>query len=185
MFGISKTKIKGVLLVKPEVFRDDRGLFIETYSEKKYFEKGLKEKFVQDNYSHSKKNTIRGLHYQLKNPQGKLVRVLRGKVLDVVVDIRQGFPTFGENVSVILDDTNFNQLYMPHGIAHGFFVISESVDFEYKCTDYYYPEDQYGIAYNDPFLDIKFPSDQVIISSQDKSFLPLKDVPKNLLPSLI
>lgn len=182
MLSISKTKIKGVLLVKPEVFRDDRGVFIETYSKKKYFEQGLKEKFVQDNYSHSKKNTIRGLHYQLKNPQGKLVRVLRGKVLDVVVDIRQGSPTFGENVSAILDDTNFNQLYMPPGIAHGFLVISESADFEYKCTDYYYPKDQHGVLFSDPELGIEFSSSKIIISEQDKNFLPLNEIPKRCLP---
>ena len=118
----------------------------------------------------------------MKNPQGKLVRVLRGKVLDVVVDIRQGSPTFGENVSAILDDTNFNQLYMPPGIAHGFLVISESADFEYKCTDYYYPKDQHGVLFSDPELGIEFSSSKIIISEQDKNFLPLNEIPKRCLP---
>jgi len=180
---IIETNIEGVLLIEPEVFRDRRGHFLETYSKKLYAEHGLDEDFVQDNFSHSKKGILRGLHYQLKNPQGKLVRVTKGSVFDVAVDIRQNSKTFGQYFSIILDDVKFHQLYMPAGIAHGFFVISE-VDFEYKCTDYYYPNDQHGIYWNDDTLDINWPSDEVILSDQDLNFSRFSDKEPNELPFL-
>lgn len=181
---VNLTAIKDVLIIEPVIYKDERGLFTETYSEEKYCSYGIKEKFVQDNYSHSKKNTARGLHYQLDYPQGKLVRVLSGTVLDVVLDIRRGSPTFGKHIIVELNDIKLNQLYLPPGVAHGFFVKSDFADFEYKCTDYYHPEDEYGVSFNDPILDIELPSEQVIISSQDKSFVPLNEIPENQLPSM-
>ena len=179
---IRTTELEGVLLISPDIYRDERGLFMETYSHKKYSSYGLKEIFVQDNYSHSKKSTIRGLHYQLNKPQGKLVRVAKGCVLDVALDIRLNSPTFGDHVLIELDDVNFNQLYLPPGIAHGFYVKSEFADLEYKCTDYYDSKDQYGVLYSDPSLGINFPNELITISDQDKDFLPLSRIPKNHLP---
>ncbi len=179
---VLSTDIDGVLLIKPDVFKDSRGIFLETYSESKYRAEGIEEVFVQDNYSHSIKNTLRGLHYQLEHPQGKLVRVTKGAVLDYVLDIRKDSNTFGEHIMIELDDKNFHQLYMPPGIAHGFFVKSQYADFEYKCTDYYFPEDQCGIQFLDPELNIEIPSKSFIMSSQDKSFLPLSRIAKNFLP---
>ena len=139
------TPLEGVIIIKPDIHKDDRGFFTETYSKDKYFSLGIKEEFVQDNYSRSKKNTLRGLHYQINKPQGKLVRVVNGKVLDVAVDVRKDSKTFGQYFSIFLDDINFYQLYMPPGIAHGFCVISEFVDFEYKCTDFYSPKNEKGV----------------------------------------
>ena len=154
---VELTPIEGVMIVKPVIYKDDRGFFTETYSKKKYYSVGIEEEFVQDNHSQSQKNTLRGLHYQSKKPQGKLVRVVRGEVMDVALDIRKGSKTFGKHVSVLLNDKNFYQLYMPPGIAHGFYVISETVDFEYKCTDFYSPENEKGVLWNDSELDIKWP----------------------------
>jgi len=123
------TNIVGVLLLKPDIYKDDRGFFLETYSEKKYSDQAIDSKFVQDNFSHSQKNILRGLHYQITKPQGKLVRVTSGSVYDVALDIRRDSPTFGQHFSTTLDDKNFNQLYMPPGIAHGFYVISDTADY--------------------------------------------------------
>lgn len=179
---VLSTDIDGVLLIKPDIFKDSRGIFLETYSESKYRAEGIREVFVQDNYSHSIKNTLRGLHYQLEHPQGKLVRVTKGSVLDYVLDIRKDSKTFGEHIMIELDDENFHQLYMPPGVAHGFFVKSQYADFEYKCTDYYFPEDQHGIQFLDPELNMEIPSKSLIMSTQDKSFLPLSRIKKNYLP---
>ena len=179
---VTETNIEGVLLIKPKVYKDERGFFCETYSKKIYSDKGIKEEFVQDNYSHSRKDTLRGLHYQLKNPQGKLVRVLNGSVLDVVVDIRKSSKTFSHYFSVELDDISFYQLYMPPGIAHGFCVISEKADFEYKCTEYYYPEDQFGIAWNDPIIDIRWPTSNPSLSKKDKEYSNINQVALTDLP---
>jgi len=179
---ITKTIIEGVLLIKPRVYKDERGFFCETYSKKIYSDKGIKEEFVQDNYSHSRKGILRGLHYQLKNPQGKLVRVLNGSVLDVAVDIRKNSKTFGQYFSIKLDNISFYQLYMPPGIAHGFCVISDEVDFEYKCTEYYSPEDQLGIAWNDPFLDIKWPTKNPSLSKKDKEHNCINEIDSENLP---
>ena len=179
----SKTNIEGVLVVKPDIYEDDRGFFTETYSERNYSDIGIKEKFVQDNYSYSIKNTLRGLHYQLKNPQAKLVRVLKGEVFDVAVDLRQGSPTFGNHFSILLNDKDLNQLFIPEGIAHGFFVISDSVHFEYKCSEYYFPEDQYGVLWNDETLNIKWPvNDEVLLSNQDLNLLRLNEKKTSDLP---
>ena len=181
---VIKTNINGVLLVKPDVYKDERGFFMETFSQKKYIAHGIEATFLQDNYSHSKKNTIRGLHYQLEHPQGKLVRVVSGSVQDFAVDIRIDSPTFGEHFMVELNDKEHLQLYMPPGIAHGFFVNSDSVDFEYKCTDYYYPDDQYGVLFSDPELGLGIPLDDIVTSKQDKEFLPLNKIKLEFLPTL-
>lgn len=174
---IKETNIEGVLLIEPDIYRDDRGFFLETYSEIKYFEKEIKVKFVQDNLSSSKQNTIRGLHYQIKKPQGKLVRVSRGTVFDVALDIRRSSSTFGKFFYTILDDQKFHQLYMPPGIAHGFCVISKFADFEYKCTDFYSPEDERGILWKDPELAINWPVKHPIVSSRDQGFKRLSEIP--------
>ena len=179
---IIETSIEGVLLIEPNIYRDNRGFFLETYSENKYFEQGIKIKFVQDNFSSSKKNTLRGLHYQLKKPQGKLVRVSRGTVFDVALDIRKGSSSFGKYFSTILDDQKFHQLYMPPGVAHGFCVISNFADFEYKCTDFYSPENEKGVLWNDPELDIIWPVKNPILSAQDQSFFSLSKIPREQLP---
>ena len=176
------TNIVGVLLLKPDIYKDDRGFFLETYSEKKYSDQAIDSKFVQDNFSHSQKNILRGLHYQITKPQGKLVRVTSGSVYDVALDIRRDSPTFGQHFSTTLDDKNFNQLYMPPGIAHGFYVISDTADFEYKCTDYYHPEDEAGVLFNDPELDIKWPNKNPDVSERDAKFPRLSEIPKERLP---
>ncbi len=178
MLKTNLTNIDGVIVIKPEIYNDDRGFFSETYSKEKYFSIGIHEEFVQDNHSQSIKNTLRGLHYQLNQTQGKLVRVLRGEVLDVAVDIRQDSKTFGKHFSILLNDSNHYQLYMPPGIAHGFYVISEFADFEYKCTDYYNPESEKGVLWSDPDLNIDWPSKFPIVSEKDSIYKRLKDIPK-------
>ena len=175
------TPLEGVIIIKPDIHKDDRGFFTETYSKDKYFSLGIKEEFVQDNYSRSKKNTLRGLHYQINKPQGKLVRVVNGKVLDVAVYVRKDSKTFGQYFSFFLDDINFYQLYMPPGIAHGFCVISEFVDFEYKCTDFYSPKNEKGVLWSDPDINIDWPVENPIVSLKDSTFNKLKDISKNEL----
>ena len=171
---VIETSLEGVLLIKPDIFSDERGLFSETFSLKKYKEFGITLDFVQDNLSFSIKNTLRGLHFQQNNPQGKLVRVVSGKVMDVVVDIRQESNNFGRYLTIDLDDKEFNQLYIPPGYAHGFLTLSEKAIFEYKCTDYYYPEDQFGLIWNDPSINIPWPTKTPLLSNQDKNFPNLK-----------
>jgi dTDP-4-dehydrorhamnose 3,5-epimerase len=179
---IEETNISGVFLLKPEVYRDKRGFFLETYSEKIYSDLGISNKFVQDNFSHSKKNVLRGLHYQIKQQQGKLVRVTQGRVFDVAVDIRKNSPSFGKYYSAILDNKNCYQLFMPPGIAHGFCVLSDFVDFEYKCTDYYSPQNEQGVHWNDPDISIDWPIENPILSIQDENLPFLSNISKNLLP---
>jgi dTDP-4-dehydrorhamnose 3,5-epimerase len=156
-----------VLLLEPQVFGDSRGFFLETYRESAYREAGISEHFVQDNHSRSRKGVLRGLHYQLIQPQGKLVQVIRGQVFDVAVDIRRGSPTFAHWTGVILDDQRHRQLYVPAGFAHGFLVMSDTVDLLYKCTDYYHPQSERGIAWNDPDIGITWPAAKVILSDKD------------------
>lgn len=182
---IEKTQLDGVILIKPRVFPDDRGKFFELFQEKRYQEAGLILPFVQDNVSYSKQDTLRGLHYQLKHPQGKLVSVLKGRVLDIVVDIRLGSSRFGQAIAYELSDENHHQLYIPPGFAHGFYVLSESACFHYKCTDYYYADDQYGIAWNDASFHIPFPKGfNPILSEKDKQLPLLKETPVAHLPSI-
>lgn len=177
------TTIPGVLLFAPKVFGDERGFFLQMWQQKLYAEKGLEVAFLQDNLSRSRRDTIRGLHYQLKKPQGKLVSVLRGAVLDVAVDIRKGSPTFGRHVAVELSEDNRRQLYIPAGFAHGFRVLSESADFFYKCTDFYAPGDEYGVLWSDPEIGINWGEmASPVISPKDREMKPLAEVPLEHLP---
>ena len=165
---ISPARLPEVLLIEPDVLGDQRGFFMESWHRQKYAEQGLDVDFVQDNQSHSSRGVLRGLHYQLLQPQGKLVRVTRGSVFDVVVDIRRGSPHFGQWLGMELSADNHRQLYIPPGFAHGFCVLSESADFVYKCTDYYAPDDEYGIAWNDPDIAIEWPGTDFLISDRDR-----------------
>lgn len=151
------TKLPGVLIIEPQVYGDARGFFQETYHAQRYIDAGIVLPFVQDNHSRSGKGVLRGLHSQLTHPQGKLVRVTQGAVFDVAVDIRRGSPTFGKWAGAILSEDNFRQFYIPPGFAHGFLALSDRVDFLYKCTDYYHPEDEVGILWNDPDIGIDWP----------------------------
>lgn len=153
-FKFIETGIEGLTIVEPTVFGDDRGYFMETYSEREFADAGLPTCFVQDNQSKSRKGVLRGLHFQIKHPQGKLVRALSGAVLDVAVDIRKNSPTFGQWRSCLLTEENKRQFYVPEGFAHGFSVLSEEAVFAYKCTALYDPTDEGGIMYNDPQLSI-------------------------------
>jgi dTDP-4-dehydrorhamnose 3,5-epimerase len=159
-----------LLLIEPDVHRDARGFFLETYHARRYAELGIPGVFVQDNHSRSGRAVLRGLHYQLDHPQGKLVRVASGRIFDVAVDIRRGSPYFGHCTGVELSGENQLQLYIPPGFAHGFCVLSEQVDFLYKCTDYYAPGDEYGIAWNDPALAIDWPAMDYRLSDKDRSY---------------
>lgn len=168
---IIETGIKDLFVIEPQVFKDNRGYFFESYNQKKFAELGLNYNFVQDNQSFSSYGVIRGLHYQL-NPmaQAKLVRVISGKVLDVAVDLRKDSPTFGKHFSVELSDQNFLQFLIPRGFAHGFSVLSKTAIFFYKCDNFYSKESEAGILYNDPSLNIdwKIPQDKAIVSDKDK-----------------
>lgn len=179
---VIQTEIPEVLIIEPKVFGDDRGFFVETFEVNRYRECGIDLPFVQDNHSRSSKGVLRGLHYQLNNPQGKLVRVSAGVVIDVAADIRIGSPTFGVAVAVELSDKNNCQLWVPPGFAHGFCVISESADFLYKCTDYYAPNDDYGIAWNDPDFNIDWSTKEPSLSEKDKHHPNLADAAMGCLP---
>ena len=172
------TPIEGLYIIEPRVFPDERGFFMESYNKKDFVEIGLAMEFVQDNHSRSKKGVLRGLHFQDKHPQGKLVRVTCGEVFDVAVDVRKNSPTFGKWYGVILSEENKRMFYIPEGFAHGFLVLSEEVDFLYKCTDYYYPNEDCGIIWNDPDLGIDWPLDRIepILSEKDKNRPELKNV---------
>ena len=151
------TDLPGVLIIEPQVHGDARGFFQETYHAQRYAQAGMSLPFVQDNHSRSGAGVLRGLHYQLQHPQGKLVRVTQGAAFDVAVDIRKGSPTFGKWAGVTLSEDNFQQFYVPPGFAHGFLALSERVDFLYMCTDYYRPEDEQGVLWNDPAIGIAWP----------------------------
>ncbi len=181
---ITKTKLSGIILIEPKVFGDDRGFFYENFRRNQYAEIGIDKPFVQDNVSRSTGNVLRGLHHQTRHTQGKLVWVTRGKVFDVVVDIRKNSPTFGQWVSAILDDQNHQQIYIPPGFAHGFCVLSDTVDFSYKCTDYYDPASELTIAWNDPDICIDWPIKNPIISAKDQQGKLLKTIHHENLPSL-
>lgn len=175
---VINTNIPEVKIIEPKVFGDERGFFLETYSEERYNELlELDLHFVQDNHSRSTKGVLRGLHFQKNSPQGKLVRVVRGEVFDVAVDIRQGSPTFGQYASVVLSEENKKQFWVPEGFAHGFLVLSASADFEYKCTNYYDPSSEGCILWNDPELNIQWPLDiQPLLSDKDMKGMLLKDL---------
>ncbi|MGK7947336.1 MAG: dTDP-4-dehydrorhamnose 3,5-epimerase [Xenococcaceae cyanobacterium] len=172
-----ETKIPDVLILEPKVFGDNRGFFYESFNAKIFErETGIKTQFVQDNHSRSRQNVLRGLHYQIQQSQGKLVRVARGAVFDVAVDLRKSSPTFGEWVGCILNEENKKQLWIPPNCAHGFLVLSEFADFLYKTTDYYAPEYERAILWNDRDIGIEWPIDgEPILSAKDRSALTLKD----------
>ena len=177
---ITPAEIPEVLIVEPDVFGDARGFFMETWHAKKYAEHGLDVSFVQDNHSRSAQGVLRGLHYQREQAQGKLVRVSHGTVFDVAVDIRKGSPSFGRWVGVELSGENFKQLYVPPGFAHGFCVLSESADFIYKCTDFYAPEYEHSILWNDPDIGIDWPGSDFLVSEKDAQASRLKDMDEHL-----
>lgn len=169
------TPLPGVLVIEPDVFRDERGFFLESYNQEKY-RKQLSDNFVQDNHSLSARNTLRGLHVQNPNLQGKLVRVICGEVFDVAVDIRVGSPTFGQWFGENLSADNFRQMYVPPGFAHGFCVLSEMAEFEYKCTDTYHPESELVLAWDDPQIGIDWPVSEPVLSGRDQQGLSLEQL---------
>ena len=175
---ITKTPIEGLLIVETEVFGDVRGCFTETYNKRDFHALGLTIDFVQDNQSRSKKGVLRGLHFQKKNPQGKLVRALSGEVFDVAVDIRPNSPTFGQWYGVVLSGENKKQFYIPEGFAHGFLVLSDTAEFAYKCTAYYDPLDEGGIIWNDPDIGVEWPDIgmQPELSAKDAGLLRLAGI---------
>jgi len=174
---VIETKIPNILIIKPKVFGDDRGFFLESFNHKKFRDKtGVETNFVQDNHSRSQQNVLRGLHYQIKQPQGKLVRVIVGEILDVAVDIRRHSPTFGQWVSCRLNASNKQQLWVPIGFAHGFYVLSEVAEVLYKTTDYYAPEQERCIIWNDPELKINWENPtEPILSAKDQAGQYLKE----------
>ena len=174
---ITKTSIEGLLLLTPKVFEDERGHFFESYNREDLKKIGIDAEFVQDNESYSKFGVLRALHFQVSMPQAKLVRVIKGEVLDVAVDIRPGSPTFGQHASFRLSAENKNQLFIPRGFAHGFITLSEDAVFQYKCDNYYDPNDKSGLIYNDPTLNIDWllTNDQIIVNERDRSFSNLAE----------
>jgi dTDP-4-dehydrorhamnose 3,5-epimerase len=175
-------RIPEILIIEPGVFRDDRGYFLESYHHRRYQEHGLPERFVQDNISFSRRGVLRGLHYQLGVPQGKLVSVVQGEVFDVAVDIRKGSPTSGRWVGLTLSSEDFKQLYIPEGFAHGFCVTSETALFAYKCTDYYAPQEERGIRWDDPSIGIEWPVSRPIVSKKDSEYPGLDNICAENLP---
>lgn len=176
MFNIIKTEIEGVLILEPKVFGDNRGYFMETYNKNDFEAAGLHYDFVQDNQSKSTKGVLRGLHYQKRFPQAKCVRVLEGEVYDVAVDLRKGSKTYGKYVGVILSGENKRIFMIPRGFAHGFLVLSDTATFTYKCDDFYHPEDEGGIMWNDPEIGVKWPfTEGVLLSEKDKKHPSFKE----------
>jgi dTDP-4-dehydrorhamnose 3,5-epimerase len=176
------TELPEVIVLEPDVYKDNRGFFLESYHARKYREGGIPEVFVQDNHSRSIGGTVRGLHAQLQHPQGKLVRVLAGEIFDVAVDVRRGSPTFGRWVGMTLSAENFHQVYVPPGFVHGFAVISAVAEIEYKCTDFYNPTDELTVLWNDPDIGIDWPIREPILSAKDQAARRLADV-TSLLPA--
>ena len=174
---VIETRLPGVLVIEPSVHRDTRGFFLETFQADRYRDDaGIDIEFVQDNHSRSSRGVLRGLHAQKQYPQGKLVRVARGEVFDVSVDIDPSSKTFGQWVGIILSDENHRQLWIPPGYAHGFLVLSDIADFEYKCTDYYRSEEEMGVIWNDPDIAIDWPLDAPIVSPRDAALPRLADL---------
>lgn len=171
------TALPGVLILEPRIFSDDRGFFFESFAAQRYAEAGIDLVFVQDNVSRSRRDTLRGLHFQEPYAQGKLVFVTRGSVLDVAIDVRKGSPTFGKSVAVELSEENHRQLWIPPGFAHGFCVTSEIADFAYKCTAPYVPKAEQCIVWNDPELAIEWPCEKPLLSAKDAAAPRLRDAP--------
>jgi dTDP-4-dehydrorhamnose 3,5-epimerase len=179
------TSLPGVCLIEPSVFEDERGFFFESHNEIKFAEIGIRDRFVQDNHARSVRHTLRGLHYQVKHPQAKLCRVIQGEVLDVVVDIRRGSPDFGKWESARLSAENRLQMYVPAGFAHGYLVLSETAEFLYKCSDFYRPEYERGVAWNDPTIDINWGLQNPILSPRDSRSPKLSSIAPDDLPDYI
>lgn len=180
---IDRADIRDIVIFEPKIIEDDRGYFFECYRQDDFTSKLPSVHFKQENQSKSAKGTFRGLHYQLKKPQGKLVKVAKGRVLDIVVDVRKNSPTFGKSFSMEINDKKHTMMYIPPGFAHGFYVLSEYAIFQYKCTAYYDPLDEYGINWNDEDLDLDLPKSKMIISERDQKLPKLKNVDKKLLPA--
>lgn len=181
-FKKTETPIEGLYIIEPTVFGDDRGFFMESYNQRGFAEIGLDMDFVQDNHSKSKKGTLRGLHLQEEHPQGKLVRVINGKVYDVAVDLRPGSETYGQYYSIILSDTNQKMFYIPEGFAHGFLALSAEAEFMYKTTDYYCPDCEAGVIWNDKDINVNWPlkeygftEENLLLSEKDKELPTLKE----------
>jgi dTDP-4-dehydrorhamnose 3,5-epimerase len=177
-----ETSLPGVCELRPKVFRDARGFFLETYHRGRFADLGITDSFVQDNHSRSLKGTLRGLHYQLRHPQSKLCRVVEGEALDVAVDIRLGSPHFGKWTSVLLSAEEHNQIYIPGGFAHGFLALTDPVQFLYKCSDFYDPADEHGVAWNDPGLHISWGVENPLVSEKDTRYPTLAVAPREFLP---
>jgi dTDP-4-dehydrorhamnose 3,5-epimerase len=171
---VRQTALPGVVIIEPRVFQDARGFFLETWHARRYAEAGIEAAFVQDNHSRSRKDTLRGLHFQRTRPQGKLVRVIEGEIYDVAADVTPGSPTYGQWVGVSISADNFQQIYVPPGYAHGFCVVSEVAQVEYKCTDVYDPADEGGVMWNDPVLGITWPTHAPVLSHRDQTHPPLR-----------
>jgi dTDP-4-dehydrorhamnose 3,5-epimerase len=180
-----ETSLPGVLQLRPRVFRDKRGFFLETYHQAKLAEMGIVDRFVQDNHSCSSRGTLRGLHYQLRHPQAKLCRVVEGEALDVAVDIRVGSPQFSKWTSVRLSVKEQNQIYIPAGFAHGFLALTDTVQFLYKCSDFYDPSDELGILWNDPDLNISWGTSDAVVSEKDANCPRLSQMPREFLPEYV
>jgi dTDP-4-dehydrorhamnose 3,5-epimerase len=180
---IITTAIEGILIIEPNIFMDRRGFFLETYNQKRYNAAGIITTFVQDNLSYSLKNTLRGLHFQIKHPQAKLIQVISGEIFDVAVDLRSGSATFGKWTGIHLSDENRRQVFIPEGFAHGFCVLSESALFHYKCSDFYAPDDEGGIIWSDPDIGIEWPVENPIVSEKDNQYQKLSDLTAEQLPS--
>ena len=180
---INQADIEDIVIFEPKIIEDDRGYFFESFRQDDFASKLSSVHFKQENQSKSSKGTFRGLHYQLKRPQGKLVKVAKGRVLDIAVDIRKNSPTFGKSFSMEINDIKHTMMYIPPGFAHGFYVLSEYAIFQYKCTAYYDPLDEYGISWNDEDLDLDLPKSKMIISERDQKLPKLKNVDKKLLPA--
>jgi len=176
MISLEKTKLDGPVVIRPQTYEDERGFFLESFNKEKYAKTGINFDFVQDNHSHSAQGVLRGLHFQKTKPQGKLVRVVRGKVFDVAVDIRRDSSTYGQWESIILSEENKIQFWIPPGFAHGFLVLSETADFVYKCTNYYDPSDEGSLLWNDPDLNITWPISKPKLSEKDANALKFNDL---------
>ncbi len=182
--NVIETDLGGVLIFEPKVFSDDRGFFLETWSRQRYEDAGINVAFVQDNVSYSTKGVLRGLHYQYPHGQGKLVQVLKGKVLDVAVDIRLGSETFGKWVSATISEDDHRQIYVPPGFAHGFCVLSDDAIFSYKCTNYYDGSCEGGVRWDDPDIGIEWPITEPAVSSKDAALAKLSEIPEDKLPRM-
>ena len=183
-FEFIKNEIEGLVVIKPTVFGDDRGFFMETFHKEEFAAAGITREFVQDNHSKSSKGVLRGLHFQTENTQGKLVRVIKGEVFDVAVDLRKDSPTFGQWKGVLLSEENKKQFFVPKGFAHGFLVLSDYAEFCYKCSDFYHPGDEGGLMYNDPDIGVEWPITEdmeILLSDKDKVHGGIKEYKETYL----